>query len=140
LTPKEPRPPKKDDFGQGSSHLPHPDDPLPPAINDLSEASATNLAETPVDDQMLPRSPPQPSFTPGGHKATFPIPFDKVSACTASPNGTVPSAFPSTTHLSQPPAVRPSSPTPGPPTADLTSQIDSPCSKSPQFDSSRGQD
>ncbi len=37
LTPKEPRPPKKGDFGQGSSRLPQPDDPLPPAIDDYRQ-------------------------------------------------------------------------------------------------------
>jgi hypothetical protein len=131
LTPKEPRPPKKGDFGPVSSLLPQPDDPLPSAIDDPSTPSATNLAETPVNDQIVPRSPPQPSFTPGGHKASFPIPFDEVSARTASPDGPVPSAFPSPVHLSQPPAVRPSSPTPRPPTADLTSQIDSEFLKTP---------
>ena len=194
LTPKEPRPPKKDDFGQGSSHLPHPDDPLPPAINDPSAPSATNFAETPVNDQIAPRRPPQPSLTPKGNKASFPMPFheelkhiapvqlippaidgtplatfghlpgdlrpDPTAAAPPQPaserdedhskerfprvpfvgerpsapqEGCPRSAPPSVplVHLSQPPAVRPSSPTPRPPTTNLTSQIDSPCQKTP---------
>jgi hypothetical protein len=59
LTLKEPRPTKKGDFGQSSSRLPHHDDPLPLAINDHSAPPTTNLAETPADDQNVPRSPPQ---------------------------------------------------------------------------------
>ena len=80
---------------------------------------------------------PPPQLTPTRHAAAskerfpiVPIVGERPSASQEGPPVSG-SPFGPLVHLSQPPAVRPSSPMPRPPTTNLTSQIDSPCQKTP---------
>ena len=127
----------KGEFGRVLGLQPQLDGTAPPTIHDLSTLSATALAETLVEFLIATGPSLQPSMTHGAPIAFFPIPFDGVLARTASSDGLVPSTLSGPFVRPSPPLAAPlHSPTSGPQITDLTSQVHSQGSKTPQIDPS----